>query len=67
MCQAKVVMRRDGHEDVIMQDVIQLRVEGERIWLTRFFEDPIPVQGRLVEADFLKHTVTLIPLAGKEG
>ncbi|MFN2147847.1 MAG: hypothetical protein ACK2T2_05600, partial [Anaerolineales bacterium] len=25
------------------------------------------VQGRLVESDFLKHTVTLIPLAGKEG
>ena len=67
MCQAKVVMRHDGQEEVIMQDVIHLRIEGDRIWLTRFFEDPTPVQGRLVESDFLKHTVTLVPHAEQEG
>jgi predicted RNA-binding protein len=67
MCQAKILMLRGGKEEIIMQDVIHLRIEGDKIWLERFFEDPTSLQAKLVEADFLKHTVTLSPLDEPEG
>jgi len=59
-------MLRDGDAEVVMQDVIHMRIEGETVWLDRFFEDPAPVRARLVEADFLKHTLTLVPLVEQE-
>jgi len=39
-----------------------LKVEGDVVWLSRFFEPPVAVQAVFREADFLKHTVTLLPL-----
>jgi len=59
MCQARVVMRRQGKEEEIMRDVVALEMEGEEILLKAFFEEPRRVKGRIREIDFLKHTVVL--------
>jgi predicted RNA-binding protein len=59
MCQAKILMEGSDGEAPYMEDVIRMRVEGETVWLKRFFEEPVQVQAKVVEADFLKHTVTL--------
>jgi predicted RNA-binding protein len=61
MCQAKILLREPEGERLYMQDVIHLRVEDGTVWLTRFFEEPVELQATLLEADFLKHTVTLLP------
>jgi predicted RNA-binding protein len=42
-----------------MQDVIHFKVEGNRVWLSRLFEEPVEIKAMVVESDFLKHTVTL--------
>lgn len=63
MCQAKVYLERGGKLEMVMEDVIHLRVDGDTIWLTRFFEEPKSVEGTLREADFLKHTVTIEPIS----
>jgi hypothetical protein len=61
MCQAKILLREPQGERAFMQDVIHLRVEDGTVWLKRLFEQPVQLQATLLEADFLKHTVTLLP------
>jgi len=62
MCQAKVLLQCGDGSEVIMEDVTFLKVEGDVVWLSRFFEPPVAVQAVFREVDFLKHTVTLFPL-----
>lgn len=67
MCQAQILLQRANGDEVFMEDVIQMRVEGETVWLARFFEEPVAVRATVAEADFLKHTVTLIPTSKQKG
>jgi predicted RNA-binding protein len=62
MCQAKIILREPQGERVFMEDVIHLRIEDNTVWLERLFEEPVPIEATLLEADFLKHTVSLLPL-----
>lgn len=48
-----------------MQDVVHMRIEDGTVWLERLFEQPVQLQAILLEADFLKHTVTLLPSESK--
>ena len=61
MCQVQILIQHTNGDEVLMDDVIRMRVEGENVWLSRFFEDPVSIHATVAEADFLKHTVTLIP------
>ena len=64
MCQATVYLAQDGQEKEILRDVILLEPaeEGEGVRLQAFFEEPVTVQARIERIDFLKHTVTLVPV-----
>lgn len=62
MCQAKVFLVRDGASELVAQDVIQLEVGAEGVALSTFFDEAKQVRGRVTSIDFLKHTVTLVPL-----
>jgi len=65
MCQATVYLAQDGQEKEIMRDVVLLEPDEEGLRLQAFFEEPVVVKAQINRIDFLKHTVTLIPL--KEG
>jgi predicted RNA-binding protein len=67
MCQAEILIQRANGDELFMQDVIRMRVEGKTLWLSRFFEEPVAIRATFVEADFLKHTVTLIPTNEQKG
>lgn len=62
MCQAKVILQQGEESELLMEDVIHLRVDGNKVWLSTFFEPPTSVHAYIKEADFLKHTVTLMSL-----
>jgi predicted RNA-binding protein len=62
MCQAKVYIESGDGSKVVAEGVINLRVEGDTVYLSRFFEEPVVVRAVVKEADFLKHTVTLMPM-----
>lgn len=66
MCQAQIFLQSSKGEEVIMEDVIHMRVAGETVWLSRFFEDPLCVHATLDEIDFFKHKVTLRSLDEKK-
>ena len=62
MCQATVLLVKDGQEDEIMRDVVLLEPAHGGLRLQAFFEEPVTIQARVERIDFLKHTVTLSPL-----
>jgi predicted RNA-binding protein len=67
MCQANIIMQNSNGGEEILKDVIHLRVDGDTIWFSRFFEEPVAVQGAINEIDFLKHTVKIIPESEVQG
>jgi len=62
MCQATVYLVENGQEKEIMRDVTLLEPTPEGLRLQTFFAEPVTVQARIGRIDFLKHTVTLVPL-----
>lgn len=62
MCQATVYLAQDGQEEELMRDVILLEPVEDGLRLQAFFEEPVTVQARVERIDFLKHTVTLVPM-----
>ena len=47
-----------------MRDVILLEPVEGGLRLQAFFEEPVILQARISRIDFLKHTVTLVPVEG---
>ena len=66
MCQAKIILMRDDHQEVVMEDVIYLRIDGDEVTVSRFFEEPVALHASVTALEFLKHTVTLVPLEGEK-
>ena len=62
MCQATVYLAQDGQEEEIMRDVILLVPAEDGLRLQAFFEEPVIVKARVSRIDFLKHSVTLVPM-----
>ena len=59
MCQARVYLRQDGGEHLIMEDVALIEVKGDACILWTLFGEQEQVQGRMVRIDLLKHAVHL--------
>jgi predicted RNA-binding protein len=62
MCQATVLLVQEGQEVEIMRDVVLLEPVEDGLRLQAFFEEPVTIQARVEYIDFLKHTVTLVPV-----
>ena len=64
MCQATVYLTQDGQEEEVMRDVVLLEPVEGGLRLQAFFEEPVVVEARVSRIDFLKHSVTLVPMEG---
>jgi len=64
MCQAVVYLVQDGEDKEIMRDVVLMEPVGEGVRIQAFFEEPVTLPARIARIDFLKHTVTLVPVEG---
>jgi predicted RNA-binding protein len=65
MCQATVYLVQNDQKKEIMRDVVLLEPVEGGLRLQAFFEDPVILQARVSHIDFLKHTVTLVPVEGE--
>ncbi len=60
MCQMKVMLDKEGQQELVMEDVTQLEVVEEGIRVSALFEEPKIVSDASVKKiDFLSGTVTL--------
>lgn len=60
MCQMRVMLDKEGQQELIMENVTELEVVEEGIRVSTFFEEPKIVSGAaLKKIDFLSGTLTL--------
>jgi predicted RNA-binding protein len=64
MCQAVIYLAQNDREQEIMRDVILLEPVDGGVRLQAFFEKPMVLRAKIGRIDFLKHTVTLVPVKG---
>jgi len=66
MCQAVVYLAEEHENREILRDVTLLEPISGGVRLSTFFDEPVIVPARIGSIDFLKHTVTLLPMEGGE-
>ncbi len=60
MCQMKVMLDKEGQQELVMEDVTQLEVVEEGIRVSALFEEPKIISDASVKKiDFLSGTLTL--------
>ena len=62
MCQMKVMLDKEGQQELVMEDVTKLEVTEDGIRVSTFFEEPKTVSGVAVETiDFTSGILMLQP------
>ncbi|MCD6386737.1 MAG: CooT family nickel-binding protein [Candidatus Methanospirare jalkutatii] len=60
MCESTVlIMRKDGKQETLMEDVVFVSVEGSRIRMVGILGDVKEVNGRIKEVNLTKHTILM--------
>ncbi len=60
MCQMKVMLDKEGQQELVMEDVTKLEVVEDGIRVSTLFEEPKTVSGVAVKTiDFMSGTLTL--------
>ena len=62
MCEATVYMARSGGTETLLSDVVRVKRDGDELILTSLLGERKIVRGRIAEADFLAHTITIEPV-----
>ncbi len=57
MCESKVVKIENGEEIVLMEDVIRIEVDGEKLKLFGLLGEMIEVNGRIALMDMKNHKI----------
>ncbi len=57
MCESKVVAVRDGKERIIMEDVVRVEVENDKLKLYGLLGEVKEVRGRIVLMDLVGHKI----------
>ena len=59
MCEAAVFLDRDGDLEKVMDDVVEVRPEGDKMLLVDVFGEQKLVSARLKEAELMDHRIIL--------
>lgn len=59
MCEAAVFLDRDGDLEKVMDDVVEVRPEGNKLLLVDVFGEQKLVSARLKEAELMDHRIIL--------
>jgi predicted RNA-binding protein len=57
MCESKVVKLSDGEEIVLMEDVVRIEVEGDKLKLFGLLGETAEIKGRIALMDMKNHKV----------
>ena len=61
MCESNVYLIKDGKEELVMENVIYVKPNGDHIMMKSIFGEQTSVQANLVEMDLTGHRIVLEP------
>jgi predicted RNA-binding protein len=59
MCQSNVFATKNGQEELLMEEVAAVAIDGDTITMRSLFGEPLSVVARIVEIDLLKNRIVL--------
>lgn len=57
MCESKVIIVKNGKEKILMEDVVRIEVENEKLRLYGLLGDMREIKGRIVLMDLIGHKI----------
>ena len=59
MCEANAYLVKDGKEELVLEDLMVLRPEGEELYLQNIFGEQKKIKARIKELNLVDHRVIL--------
>ena len=59
MCQSNAYLVQDGREELLLEDVVLIQPEGEKILLTGIFAERELIDAKIKMIDLLHHKIIL--------
>jgi len=59
MCESKVVLRKGEKEEVVMEDVVRIEIENEKIKMWGLLGDYEEIRGKILLMDFRRHKIVV--------
>jgi predicted RNA-binding protein len=59
MCEANAYILKEGKEDLVLEDLMILRPEGEELYLQNIFGEQRRIKARIKELNLIEHRVVL--------
>jgi predicted RNA-binding protein len=59
MCEANAYLTKQGSEELILESIMILRPEGDRIYLQNIFGEQKWIKGRIKEMNLVEHRIVL--------
>ena len=59
MCLSRVYVDRNGNEELLMEEIASLEIEGEKLLLKTLFGEQKKIEANIKQIDFLTHSIFL--------
>ena len=59
MCQSNVYALKDDQEELVLEDVAFVEVDGDRITMKTLFGEPVSLKAQVEHIDLMKHRIVL--------
>jgi predicted RNA-binding protein len=59
MCEANAYLVKDGKEELVLEDLMVLRPEGEDLYLQNIFGEQKKIRARIKELNLIDHRIVL--------
>jgi len=66
MCETKVFIEKDGKKEEILENVINIQIEKDGLFLKGLFGEQKFVKAKIKKIDFMKHEMLLTESEGEE-
>ena len=59
MCQSNVYAIDSGRQELLLEEVARLEIEGDEVTIEPLFGEPISLTARIKEIDLMKHRIVV--------
>ena len=59
MCQSNVYAIDSGRQELLLEEVVRLEIEGDEVTIEPLFGEPFSLAARIKEIDLMKHRIVV--------
>ena len=59
MCLSKVFLKKNGNQELLLEEVASVRFENDKLYLKTLFGEQKEIKAGIIEIDLMKHNILL--------